>query len=50
MTPPIRTSSRPMDYTRGLQPMAAQDERFWQLRRGEVKPGLLQRIFGRLSA
>ena len=29
-----------MDYTRGLQPMAREDEAFWRRRRGEpVKPG-----------
>ena len=44
----VVSNARPMDYTRGLQPMAREDETFWRRRRGEpVKARLLQRIFGR---
>ena len=46
----IHTNAKPMDFTRGLQPITAEDEAFWRRRRGEpVKQGLLQRIFGRAA-
>lgn len=31
----ITRNARPMDYTAGLQPMSAEDEAFWQSRRGD---------------
>ncbi len=44
----VRTNAKPMDFTRGLQPMAREDETFWRLRRAQpIKPGLLQRLFRR---
>lgn len=45
----IHTNAKPMDFTTGLRPMAREDERFWQLRRGEAKPTLWQRITRRTA-
>jgi len=46
----VVSNAKPMDYTRGLQPMAREDETFWQLRRNRpAEPGLWQRIFGRVK-
>jgi hypothetical protein len=46
----IHTNARPMDFTRGLQPMAREDERFWHLWWSKpAKKGLLQRILGRVK-
>jgi hypothetical protein len=46
----IHTNAKPMDFTRGLQPMAREDEAFWRMRRAQpVTPGILQRIFGRIA-
>jgi hypothetical protein len=48
----IHTNAKPMDFTRGLQPMAREDEAFWRMRRERDRPftpSILQRIFGRIA-
>lgn len=48
----VRTNAKPMDFTRGLQPMTREDEAFWRLRREQERPfsaSILQRIFRRIA-